>query len=164
MVVMILQKHAMVTLLKSLTLAYPSLSFKKGTHFYWSPREQVVYYAPIKNTTDAWTLLHEVSHGILQHTTYTSDFELLQLELAAWERAKKLGLEHAITIDPNHIEDCLDTYRDWLHKRSLCPTCNVKSLQINNESYGCLNCNTTWHVSASRLCRPYRRQLQTSRS
>lgn len=149
----------MGTLLSELTHTYPTLSFKKGKSFYWSPREQIVYHSEIANETDTWTLLHEASHGLLQHTNYRSDFELLQLELAAWERAKELANTHGITIDNDHIEDCLDTYRDWLHRRSLCPTCNVKSLQTSSESYGCMNCGTTWRVSNSRLCRPYRKLM-----
>jgi IrrE N-terminal-like domain len=156
MAAMISQRHVMATLLSELTNRYSALKFKKGKSFYWSPREQIVYHSDIENEADTWTLLHETSHGLLQHTNYASDFELLRLELAAWEKAKKLAAEHGITINNDHIEDCLDTYRDWLHKRSLCPICNVKSLQISNDSYGCMNCSTTWRVSKSRLCRPYR--------
>lgn len=148
----------MVTLLKLLSKSFPEISFTKGSCFYWSPSDKVVYYAPIKQEKDSWTLLHETSHGILGHTNYGSDFELLKLEREAWEKAKYLAKDYNIIIDENHIEDCLDTYRDWLHKRSLCPKCDVKSLQSSDNTYGCLNCGTTWRVSGSRLCRPYRMQ------
>lgn len=151
----------MEQLLKSLRSTYPSLHFRKSTEFYWSPKEQIVYYTSGTNITDTWTLLHETSHGILQHTTFKTDFELLRLEIAAWEFAKTLAQTFNITIDEDHIEDCLDTYRDWLHKRSLCPTCGVKSLQINERTYGCINCSANWRVSTNRLCRPYRTTLKS---
>jgi hypothetical protein len=104
-------------LLKGLVQEFPKLTFKRGEDFCWSPREQIVYYTDSQRSSDAWTLLHETSHGILQHRTFESDFELLKLELAAWEKA----------------------------------------LQCSSSTYSCFNCNTTWHVSSNRLCRPYRR-------
>jgi hypothetical protein len=53
----------------------------------------------------------------------------------------------------------LDTYRDWLYKRSICPTCTAKCLQQGDfVHYRCFNCHTTWRVTASRFCRAYRRQ------
>jgi hypothetical protein len=149
----------MQALLEGLTKDFPDLSFKIGSDFYWSPSEQVVYYTDKHKPSDAWTLLHEASHGLLQHKTFRSDFELLQLELEAWEKAKQLARKYRIKINYMHIEDCLDTYRDWLHKRSLCPTCNMKSLQTSCSTYNCLNCNSQWSVSSNRLCRPYRARI-----
>jgi len=150
----------METLLRVLQKDFPELTFKAANDFYWSPKEQSVYYTNVnKHQSDIWSLLHETSHGILNHKTFVTDFELLQLELAAWEKAKELAARYDITINTNHIEDCLDTYRDWLHKRSLCPSCSVKSLQEDANTYRCLNCNTAWHVSANRHCRPYRAKV-----
>jgi hypothetical protein len=148
----------MDTLLKQVHTDYPGLTFKAAPEFYWSPREKTVYYAKeLKHESRwSWTLLHEISHGLLEHKTFTSDFELLQLELAAWVKAKALAVQYSIEIDEEHIEDCLDTYRDWLHKRSLCPGCAVKSLQKAPGLYACLNCRREWHVSSNRLCRAYR--------
>ncbi len=138
---------------------FPELIFSPAKEFYWSPQDKTVYYAVSTQLSDSWTLLHEASHGLLNHQTYTSDFELLRLEIAAWEKAKQLAKKYRIAIDTDHIEDCLDTYRDWLHKRSLCPTCGVKSLQKDERTYGCLNCDTIWHVSNNRFCRPYRSRI-----
>lgn len=142
--------------LKQLQKDYPALRFVVHGAFYWSPQEKTVYFSTSNDKSDTWTLLHEASHGILGHTTFSGDFNLLQLELAAWEKAKELALGYGMTIDPDHIEDCLDTYRTWLYKRSLCPACGRESLQQSEKTYGCLNCNNTWNVSANRLCRPYR--------
>lgn len=162
MVVMTLQRSAshMHALVKGLTKDFPDLTLQSGSDFYWSPRERVVYYTDRQRLSDRWSLLHEVSHGLLEHQTFESDFELLQLELAAWEKAKQLAKKYKITIDTNHIEDCLDTYRDWLHKRSICPSCDVKTLQSSCNTYACFNCDTKWSVSSNRLCRAYRARIK----
>lgn len=149
----------METLLNTLKQDFPRLTFKAADDFYWSPQEQSVYYTNAKRQSDVWSLLHEASHGILNHQTFITDFELLQLELAAWKKAEELAIRYNMILDINHVEDCLDTYRDWLHKRSLCPSCGVKSLQENASTYRCLNCDTAWRVSANRHCRPYRARI-----
>lgn len=148
----------MKSLLSRLRADYPEISFVEGESFYWSPSERTVTYAVVSTMPEVskWSLLHEVSHGILGHTDYSTDFELMQLEVAAWKQAVSLGKRYKIKIDPEHIEDCLDTYRDWLHRRSTCPTCGIVSLQTDSRTYNCLNCNSTWRVSNSRFCRPYR--------
>lgn len=135
-----------------------------GDTFLWSPRDKAVHYVAerLQEKIGQWSLLHEIAHGLLHHHTYTSDFELLQLEIAAWDKAKELSQELRIDIDDNYIEDCLDTYRDWLHQRSTCPTCGSTGLQHDAREYRCHNCMSTWHVSASRFCRPYRmKQVST---
>lgn len=152
----------MKSLLKSLRQDYPDIQFIEGNSFYWSPRDKSVTYASLSTQPDIakWSLLHEVSHGILGHTDYQSDFELTQLEVAAWQQARKLGKKYGVTIDPEHIQDCLDTYRDWLHRRSTCPTCSLVSIQTDPHTYRCLNCKAVWRVSNSRFCRPYRKRLK----
>ncbi len=152
------------TLLKKLAAEYPDVILKPGKVFLWSPKQHVVSYIPDQLTSDkgSWSLLHEVSHAILGHRDYRNDFELLQLEVAAWEEALAVGERLSIKIDQNFIEDCLDTYRDWLHQRSTCPTCGSSGLQHDPKTYRCHNCLTIWHVSQSRFCRPYRKKLHTS--
>ncbi|MDQ3065467.1 MAG: hypothetical protein M3Q36_04340 [bacterium] len=150
----------MIQLLDKLRQDYPIVKFVHGDTFYWSPKDQKVIYDPMANQPGiaTWSLLHEVSHGILEHSYYHSDFELVKLEVEAWSQAEKLAKHYEITIDPEHIQDCLDTYRDWLHRRSTCPTCSVVSIQKTPNMYKCLNCTTSWRVSSSRFCRPYRRR------
>ncbi len=150
----------MTSLLVNLKQDFPGYDFVAAKTFYWSPSDRVVHYRQesLKEPHGSWSLLHELSHGLLNHANYESDFELLQMEVDAWERAKKLAAQYNINIDADHIEDCIDTYRDWLYQRSTCPTCTNCSLQTDHRTYRCLNCGTSWHVSASRLCRPYRRK------
>ena len=163
--------------------SYPQLQFMSAETYYWSPENHTVYYK--KNDASAhgsWSLLHEVAHGLLGHTKYYSDFELVRMEMEAWEKAKKLAGElqeslgaqslepgeardkpelrsqnSELTTNEDHIQDCLDSDRDWLHKRSLCPDCNLSSIQTDAHTYTCVFCDKKWHVTAERFCRPYRR-------
>ena len=146
----------MEQLLNKLAHSLPDVSFVSGDSFYWSPKKQEIHYIDEENENNMWALLHEASHAILDHASYNSDFELLHLEVAAWEEAKNLAQKFKIRIDEEHIQDCLDTYRDWLHQRSTCPTCSTVSFQSSANEYRCHNCHTMWHVSNSRFCRPYR--------
>jgi hypothetical protein len=145
-------------LAKALRDQFPNLNFVAGSTFCWAPADQQVTYKPTADQrTGRWSLLHETAHALLEHTAYTNDFELLLLEVAAWERARELANRHDIVIDEDHIQDCIDTYRDWLYKRSICPSCTTKCLQqADSPMYRCFNCHTTWRVTPSRFCRSYR--------
>lgn len=148
----------MEKLIAKLRADFPALRFTPGQQFCWSPETSEIFYnAAADSQKSLWSLLHETGHALLEHQTYKADFELLRLEVAAWERARELASEVGITIDEDHIEDCLDTYRDWLYKRSICPSCTTKCLQQDDYThYRCFNCHTTWRVSSSRFCRAYR--------
>jgi len=136
---------------------YPSLNFTRGQSFRWSPQDNQISYNPnVNDKTGSWALLHEVSHALLGHSEYNSDFELLKMEVAAWEMAQTLESKYHNSIDPDHIQTCLDTYREWLHQRSSCPTCNNTCLQTSLSEYRCFNCHSTWKVTIARFCRPYR--------
>ena len=149
----------MKNLLPNLRKDFPDITFVQADKFYWSPKDQTVYYDQSKKDKPAvWALIHELSHGLLSHKTYKTDFELLQLEVAAWDEAKNVANRYKITIDEEHVQDCLDTYRDWLHARSKCPSCGEHGLQDKSGTYQCINCDSTWHVSSERFCRPYRRK------
>jgi len=148
----------MKPLVKKLAATYPDLHFVASTKFYWSPKEQTVYYDTSKDDDQGkWALIHELSHGLLGHKDYRTDFELLQLEVAAWHKAEDVAKLFAVNINQDHIQDCLDTYRDWLHARSKCPACGEHGIQARSGDYTCINCHKTWHVSQERFCRPYRR-------
>lgn len=148
----------MQDLINKLKLKYPDLKFSAGQKFYWSPESgEIVYHRSAKGVKATWSLLHETGHALLGHQNYQADYELVRLEVAAWERAKQIANELDITIDEDHIQDCLDTYRDWLYKRSICPNCNTKSLQQGDfVHYRCFNCHTRWRVSSNRFNRSYR--------
>jgi len=136
---------------------YPKFKFRAGGQDHWSPKDTTIIYnsaESIKKMT--YGVLHELAHALLGHVNYSSDFELLKMEALAWELAAKLGRKYKIRIDDDHIQNCLDTYRDWLHARSTCPACGVHSVQKDASHYECFNCHRTWSVSHDRFVRPYR--------
>jgi hypothetical protein len=142
---------------------FPQLSYSAGKSFSWSPETKEIFYDNNKPAqTRAWSLLHETGHALLEHNCYDTDLELIKLEIAAWEKAKEIAKELHITIDEDHVQDCLDTYRDWLYQRSVCPRCSNKSLQQEDtEHYQCFNCHMVWRVTPSRFCRAYRATKHT---
>jgi hypothetical protein len=144
----------------------PSVEFIEGNVFCWSPETNSITYESTDDNqfSDAlqpkiWALCHEIGHAILSHKTYKTDFELLFMEAEAWDKGKELAEIINASIDEDHIQECLDTYRDWLHKRSRCPTCLSTSLQESATLYRCHNCSTQWRVTSSRFCRPYRTKV-----
>lgn len=143
----------------------PNTRLESGNSFFWSPKQNKITYnqSSITSPIGIWSMLHEVAHASMGHTNYSSDLELLKLEVEAWDEAKKLAADLGQMIDDDHIQDCLDTYRDWLHRRSTCPNCGIVCLQSTSILYRCHNCNTSWNVSASRFCRPYRLQIDSQK-
>ncbi len=150
----------MKALVRKLAADFPNLKFAAGQSFCWSPATNEIFYRSASSATvaDKWSLLHEVSHASLGHSSYATDLELVQLEVAAWETASALAKKYDLQIDEDYKQDCIDTYRDWLYRRSVCPTCGTQNLQSDSgHQYQCFNCHSSWHVSGSRFSRPYRR-------
>lgn len=147
-----------MNIVTTLQQRFPHLSYRPGKSFSWSPETKEIFYDTSKPAASrTWSLLHETGHALLEHNCYTADLELIRLEIAAWEKAKLIAQDLDIVIDEDHIQDCLDTYRDWLYQRSVCPRCNNKSLQQEDVShYQCFNCHMVWKVTPSRFCRAYR--------
>lgn len=145
----------MQTLINILSNDFNDITFTSGNTFMWSPQTKTIEYVPesIHESNGIWSLLHELGHAQLNHITYTDDLELLIMEVSAWKQAQVLAKNYNVTIDPQHIDTCLESYRAWLHKRSKCVECGTHSMQINHTTYQCHNCNTKWEVSASRLCK-----------
>jgi hypothetical protein len=139
---------------------HPDLSFIESNRFSWHAGKKHVSFKKTDTEQDMWALLHELGHALLEHTSYRYDIELLKLETAAWEKARELAQKYNLDVDEDYLQDCLDTYRDWLHLRATCPTCSSRSIQASPSHYHCFNCQAEWSVTRSRLCRPYR--LQTA--
>lgn len=150
------------SLLQKLQGMLPSISFVKDSSFLWSPSNQTIHYPPeaLSKQEGQARIIHEFGHALLGHTTYQSDFELIKMEVDAWQQAKQIASKLKLELDQDFIEDCLDTYRDWLHRRSTCPRCSSVSLQQDYYTYSCHNCSNRWNVSAERFHRPYRMQAQ----
>lgn len=147
-------RAAISDLINELRSRYPNIQFLEHKTFMWQPEENAIYFDPnrIGSKQGHWSLLHEIGHALARHTHFETDLELIKLEMQAWRFARQVAASLKMKIDENHIEDCLDTYRDWLHQRSRCPDCSQINPQSEARRYACFNCRTTWKVSGSQLC------------
>ncbi|HET7630475.1 MAG TPA: hypothetical protein VFK03_03815 [Candidatus Saccharimonadales bacterium] len=140
-------------LVERLRADHPDLSFTASDDFRWSHSEGAVYFAPDDSADSLACLLHETAHGLLGHKDFKFDIDLLKLERAAWVYARdRLATRYDVAIDDELVEESLDSYRDWLHDRSLCPRCGLTGLENDDKTYGCLNCRTTWQPNDARRC------------
>lgn len=129
---------------------FPEITFQQGDHFHWQPSQKVISYI---TNADTSSLLHETAHAVLGHSEYDTDIDLLKMERQAWEYTRNtLAPQYALTIEDDYIESMLDSYRDWLHSRSLCPSCEATGIQADTASYLCLACKTQWRVNEARTC------------
>lgn len=149
-------------MIKTVQSKYRDFTFKESDDFMWSFQDKTIHFVPSKmeTPTGKYSLLHELSHALLEHKTYDHDIDLLKYELDAWEKAKTVAKELGVVIDQDHIEDCLDSYRDWLKKRSTCPDCSFVNFQTSHSSYDCFNCGCSWRVPVSQVCRIQRRKVK----
>lgn len=139
------------SLITKLQTDFPLFLFATGDAFHWAPHEKTVYYPA--DSSDIASLLHELSHAILDHQQFTRDIQLVEYEQAAWHHAVEvLSPRYHIAIDSEQVETSLDTYRDWLHARSRCPQCDATGLQTKQHIYSCLSCHAKWHVNDARVC------------
>ena len=155
----------MSRLVEKLHLAFPQFTFVAATRTCWSPETYHVYYnAERDKVANVWGLLHELGHAVLGHRTYDTDMDLLQKEVAAWDKATTIAKRFNVSVDENYAQDCLETYRCWLYKRSTCPACGAHGIQNQRQLYCCLNCKARWSVSTSRFCRPYRGKFAANKT
>ena len=150
---------AITLLIKQLKTDYPDLSFVISDSFMWSADKKTVFIDHSQPNATSYCL-HELSHAILNHNNYRRDMDLMKLERDAWEYAyTTLAPHYTIKIPSDVVQDNLDTYRDWLHARSTCPSCQATGLQTSEKAYKCLACGQMWHVNEARICalRRYKR-------
>lgn len=144
-----------------LAVDFPDFVFKAGKQEHWSPKDRTIIFNSKQPIEDLqYGVLHELAHGLLGHENYQTDFELLKLESQAWEKAAEIGKKYKISISDDHIQNCLDTYREWLHRRSACPNCGMHVLQESPKTYKCFNCHKEWKVSSGRFVRSYRKSFK----
>lgn len=143
--------QSLTSLVAKLKTDYPDLLFVHSDKFLWSPADQSVHYYETVEAADA-QLLHELSHGILRHSNYERDIELVIMEREAWAMAKEIAKKYAVQIDESLIEDHLDTYREWMHSRSLCPSCGATGVETRKHLYHCVACRSDWKVNEARIC------------
>lgn len=145
-------------LLKKITKDYPQFIFKPSDCFKWSHCDKTIYYNVVENNFNI-SLVHELSHALLGHKEYLKDIQLLNMEAEAWKKSKELASHYKLIIDDDTVQINLDSYRDWIHKRSLCINCNATGIQTKNNEYKCLLCNQSWKVNEAKRNRLIRTKI-----
>ena len=136
-------------LLSRLRADHPNIKFVVGNDFKWSQTNQTLTVA--ETTGGDLYLLHELAHALLSHADFVFDVELLRQEREAWDHVKNvLAPRYNIGLNNDLIEEALDTYREWMHARALCPTCGLTGLQTKTSTYVCVNCRCSWRPNDAR--------------
>ena len=135
------KKNAQNNLLARLRADYPNLEFLAGERFLFHPPATIYYEV---NSDDYLSLLHELGHALIDKTDYNQDVELLQIESAAWAKAKELCAKYHLIFDESYAESRLDSYRDLLHYNSLCPNCSLNGYEDEHQTYHCPLCGASW--------------------
>ncbi len=124
-----------INLLKT---TYPELKFKPGKRFAFRPPKTIIYVEGEKNFK--LLVLHELGHALIGEFSFKTDVERLKIETKAWAKAKSLAKTFNIPFNETFAESELDSYRDWLHKKSLCKKCGLTRFQTPDGVYHCPHC------------------------
>ncbi|NCU29365.1 hypothetical protein EOM60_02000 [Candidatus Saccharibacteria bacterium] len=140
---------------KQLKADYPEIIFAKDSYFSWSNKQQTIFYIDTETEANTAQILHELAHALLEHTDYPKDITLIDMERQAWELAveqlaPKYGISLKLTDDI--VQNSLDSYRDWLHARSKCPSCGATGFEKTKNHYFCPNCLGSWRVNDAKFC------------
>lgn len=124
---------------------YPELRLREGRKFMFRPRRTVVYPKDACGGEEPGEmklrLLHEMGHALAGHFGFRTDVERLKMEREAWEKARELSERYGVRYDEELVEADLDTYRDWLHRRSQCRKCGLTRYQTERGEYLCPWCD-----------------------
>ena len=137
---------------KKIIAAFDEFTFATDEVAHWNAALNTVFYENDSTPEALYTLLHELGHAVLGHTSYRQDVELLSMERTAWQKATEIATNFEININPDFIEETLDSYRDWLHLRSRCPNCNSAGIQRTDGNYYCVLCEHGWRANEAKTC------------
>ena len=140
-----------ISLIQNLQKNSPNITFSASTDFGWNPADKTIFYDESSGELTPY-LLHEYGHALLGHDAYDRDIDLIAMERDAWKKARELADQYHMSIPAELVEDALDTYRDWMHARSTCPSCGATGIQTGERYYTCISCQDTWRVNEARRC------------
>lgn len=126
--------------LEKVKTKYPIYHFHFGKKFSFRPPKSIYLGSPNDSNFEMLTL-HELAHAELGHFSYKTDIERIKMEVSAWETTKKLCQEFNIPFNSSLSEEELDSYRNWLHQKSLCKKCKLTRYQTPDGTYHCPHCD-----------------------
>lgn len=127
---------------------FPDFNFTYGKRFSFRPPKTIII-GPEEGENTALLVFHELGHALSGKYQYNLGIERLKIESLAWQEAKKAyeackssgKYPNLPSWDQDFVEDNLDTYRNWLHQKSKCPSCGLTMYQ-NNDGWHCPYCST----------------------
>ncbi|MDO5475202.1 MAG: hypothetical protein Q4F61_02330 [Candidatus Saccharibacteria bacterium] len=125
-------------LVRRLKTDFPDLRFISGKKFAFRPPRTIVL-GPAEESSDL-LILHEVGHATLHHDNFKTDIDRLRMESEAWDKTRELAKSYGVVFDEDAVQEELNTYRDWLHKKSRCPKCGLTRFQEADGVYHCPLC------------------------
>lgn len=129
---------AVDALLARVRTDYPDLRFREGAKFAFRPPRTIVV-GPEEPHAEL-LLLHELGHAVSGHRDFTTDVARLRMEAEAWAAARRLAGEYDVEFDEEVAQGELDSYREWLHRRSRCRKCGLTRYQTPDGVYHCPLC------------------------
>ena len=126
------------TFLAAVKNKFPDFRFKTGRKFMFRP-PRTIFIGP-EEEGDEILLLHELGHAILGHRDFNMNVQRLKMEMEAWEKARELAEEFGVPIEEDKIETELDTYRNYVDKKSRCPKCGLARYETPDGQYHCPRC------------------------
>lgn len=126
------------TFLAKIRSSYPEYKFVSGKRFSFRPPKTIVM-GPEEEKDDS-LLLHELGHALSGHKTFSTGARRLKMEVEAWEKAREIAKGLGVEIPDELVEAELDTYRNWLHQKSLCKKCGLTCYQTPDGEYHCPRC------------------------
>ncbi|MBQ6375755.1 hypothetical protein IJJ37_02405 [Candidatus Saccharibacteria bacterium] len=118
---------------------FPEVKFQFGKKFLFRPPKTIMLRP--EESDSALLLLHELGHFLCGHRNFKMEVERLKMEREAWEKARELCKVYGVSYDEEVVEQELDTYRDWLDKKSRCPICGLTRYQTPDGKFHCPECN-----------------------
>ncbi len=126
------------TFLAKIKSDFPEFRFIDGVRFSFRPPKTIVV-GP-KEPNDSLLLLHELGHALSGHRSFDTEVGRMKMEREAWDKARELTPKYGVGYDEELVEGELDTYRDWLHKKTRCPKCGLTRFQTPDGKYHCPRC------------------------
>lgn len=123
--------------LSRLRVDYPELCFIVGKRDAFRPPKTII----VDPNGSSLSLLHEVGHALCHHRTFNTAIQRLKMEREAWEKARELCRKYEVLFDDDFVEDELDSYRNWVEKKSRCPICGLARFQSLDGNYFCPKCD-----------------------
>ncbi|MBQ6460825.1 hypothetical protein IJJ36_00090 [Candidatus Saccharibacteria bacterium] len=126
------------TFLAKIRSDYPEFSFREGKRFSFRPPKTIIMRSNEEN--GELLLLHELGHALSGHKTFDTGARRLKMEREAWEKVREIAPKYGVGFDDSLVEVELDTYRDWLDKKTRCKKCGLTCYQTPDGVNHCPRC------------------------